>query len=286
MVFYNVKDLLAKKKLGRKKKMIKLLATDMDGTWLTSKKTYDLDKFAQIMDLAREKGVKFVIASGNQYENLVTRFPKEYLSQLYFVSENGAYVLKGREILNIVDLNSDELATIRQIKEKYGQDHPTVLAGVNSAYTLKSYGEEFYNYLHLFYQELKAVENYESVKDRIFKFTVATKEGESSAFAQQLKREFPNLEMVAGSDSAVDISKLGMNKAVGLKLLGKRYGIPADEMVAFGDGGNDVAMLQYVGQSYATATALPEAKRAANGIIGSSDESAVQDKMLDLLKKL
>ncbi|MCT3495970.1 HAD hydrolase family protein, partial [Lactobacillus delbrueckii] len=62
--------------------------------------------------------------------------------------------------------------------------------------------------------------------------------------------------------------------------------IPADEMVAFGDGGNDVAMLQYVGQSYATATALPEAKRAANGIIGSSDESAVQDRVLDLLKKL
>ncbi|APG67922.1 Cof-type HAD-IIB family hydrolase [Lactobacillus delbrueckii subsp. lactis] len=254
--------------------MIKLIATDMDGTWLNSKKEYDLDKFKQIMDLAREKGVKFVIASGNQYENLVTRFPKEYLSQLYFVAENGAYVLKGREILNIVDLNSDELATIHEIKEKYGQDHPTVLAGVNSAYTLQSYGEEFYNYLHLFYQELKAVDDYESVKDRIFKFTVATGEGESSAFAQQLKREFPSLDMVAGSDSAVDISKLGMNKAVGLKLLGKRY------------GGNDVAMLQYVGQSYATATALPEAKRAANGIIGSSDESAVQDKVLDLLKKL
>ena len=77
--------------------MIKLIATDMDGTWLNSKKEYDLDKFKQIVDLAREKGVKFVIASGNQYENLVTRFPKEYLSQLYFVAENGAYVLKGRK---------------------------------------------------------------------------------------------------------------------------------------------------------------------------------------------
>lgn len=36
--------------------MIKLIATDMDGTWLNSKKEYDLDKFKQIMDLAREKG--------------------------------------------------------------------------------------------------------------------------------------------------------------------------------------------------------------------------------------
>ncbi|WP_349497106.1 HAD hydrolase family protein, partial [Lactobacillus delbrueckii] len=37
--------------------MIKLIATDMDGTWLNSKKEYDLDKFKQIVDLAREKGV-------------------------------------------------------------------------------------------------------------------------------------------------------------------------------------------------------------------------------------
>ncbi len=97
--------------------MIKLMATDMDGTWLNSKKEYDHEKFEQIMKLAKEQGVKFVIASGNQYENLLTRFPKEYLNQLYFVAENGAYVLKGREILNIIDLNQEELDTIWQIKK-------------------------------------------------------------------------------------------------------------------------------------------------------------------------
>ena len=63
MVFYNVKDLLAKKQLGRKKKMIKLLATDMDGTWLTSKKTYDHAKFARIMQLCREQGISVTPAS-------------------------------------------------------------------------------------------------------------------------------------------------------------------------------------------------------------------------------
>ena len=264
--------------------MIKLMATDMDGTWLNSKKEYDHEKFEQMMKLAKEQGVKFVIASGNQYENLLTRFPKEYLNQLYFVAENGAYVLKGREILNIIDLNQEELDTIWQIKKEY-DDQKTVLAGVNSAYTLKRYGEDFIKHLHLFYEKMTVVDDYSEVNDRIFKFTISTEVGKASDMARLLKQKYPNLDMVAGSNAAVDISREGMNKAVGLKLLGQRYDIKRSEMVAFGDGGNDVAMLEYAGTSYATATALPEAKRAANHLIGSSDESAVQDKMLDLLSR-
>lgn len=42
-------------------------------------------------------------------------------------------------------------------------------------------------------------------------------------------------------------------------------------------------MLKYVGTSFATATALPEAKKAANQIIGSSEDSSVQKKILELL---
>lgn len=262
--------------------MIKLLATDMDGTWLTAQKTYDHAKFARIMQLCREKGVKFVVASGNQYYNLITRFPKEYLPEMYFVAENGSFTLKGREVLNIVDLNPDEMKTMKQIEQKYA-DRPSVWGGVKSAYSLKSYGESYHQYLTQFYDKLTMVDSYDGIEDRFFKYTLSTKAGESSAFAKQLKQEFPSLDMVAGSDSAVDISKVGMNKSVGLKLLGQRYKIAPSEMVAFGDGGNDVAMMEYAGTSYATATALPEAKRAATMIIGSSEDSAVQDKMLELL---
>ncbi len=54
-------------------------------------------------------------------------------------------------------------------------------------------------------------------------------------------------------------------------------------MVAFGDSGNDVGMLKYAGRSFATGTALVEAKKAADQIIGSSNESAVQKEILKLL---
>ena len=74
-----------------------------------------------------------------------------------------------------------------------------------------------------------------------------------------------------------------MDKAVGLEYLGKKLKIKSSEMVTFGDSGNDVGMLKFAGTSFATATALPDAKKAANQIIGSSEESSVQKKILELL---
>lgn len=56
--------------------MIKLIATDMDGTWLREDKTYDKELFEKEFQIMRDRDIKFVIASGNQYENILDRFSK------------------------------------------------------------------------------------------------------------------------------------------------------------------------------------------------------------------
>ena len=53
--------------------MIKLIATDMDGTFLDSDKRFD-PEFIDIFYKLKEKGIKFVIASGNQYYRLYQKF--------------------------------------------------------------------------------------------------------------------------------------------------------------------------------------------------------------------
>ena len=102
---------------------------------------------------------------------------------------------------------------------------------------------------------------------------------------QDLQSRYPQLAFVAGSTESLDMQPRGMNKAYGLKLLGRKLGIEPSEMVAFGDSGNDVEMLRYAGMSFVTADAMPEAKAAADQVIGSSEDSSVQYKILELLKK-
>ena len=47
--------------------MIKLVAFDMDGTFLRSDNTYDVERFKKIYRALQEKDIKVVVISGNQY---------------------------------------------------------------------------------------------------------------------------------------------------------------------------------------------------------------------------
>ena len=66
--------------------MIKLIATDMDGTFLDSDKRFD-PEFIDIFYKLKEKGIKFVIASGNQYYRLYQKF-LPLSEQMYFIGKN------------------------------------------------------------------------------------------------------------------------------------------------------------------------------------------------------
>lgn len=46
---------------------IKLIAVDMDGTFLNSRGDYARARFADQYQQMKQQGIKFVVASGNQY---------------------------------------------------------------------------------------------------------------------------------------------------------------------------------------------------------------------------
>ncbi len=55
---------------------VKVIVTDMDGTFLNDAKTYNQPRFmAQYQEL-KKRGIKFVVASGNQYYQLISFFPQ------------------------------------------------------------------------------------------------------------------------------------------------------------------------------------------------------------------
>ena len=54
---------------------IKLIATDMDGTFLNSQKDYNREHFADLYAELKKRDIKFVVASGNQSFQLKSFFP-------------------------------------------------------------------------------------------------------------------------------------------------------------------------------------------------------------------
>lgn len=73
----------------------------------------------------------------------------------------------------------------------------------------------------------------------------------------------------------VEMSAAGVTKASTLQLLCAERGIAAEEVVAFGDMPNDIAMLEWAGTSYAMANAHPSAIAAADHTAPRNDEDGV-----------
>ena len=141
--------------------MIKLIATDMDGTWLREDKTYDKELFEKEFQIMQDRDIKFVIASGNQYENILDRFPKAN-KNMYFVAENGALVAHGNEILQISDLSDEDYQTMLEIVEKL--PYKAIVAGVTSAYVEKSSGKEFAEDLKKYVKKIQVVDSFNDTR--------------------------------------------------------------------------------------------------------------------------
>jgi sugar-phosphatase len=145
--------------------MIKLIATDMDGTWLRPDKSYDQILFQKIFKLMQEQDIKFVVASSNQYENLRQRFSK-VADQIYYIAENGGLIAAGKQVLQTKTLTSAETAEAAKVAEHY--NYPLVWCGVKSAYILQQEGPAYYQEMKQFFEKLTAVEQFDLKQDRFF----------------------------------------------------------------------------------------------------------------------
>lgn len=81
-----------------------------------------------------------------------------------------------------------------------------------------------------------------------------------------------------------EITEKDCNKGASIAWLAHYYGIEEDEVAVYGDGGNDLEMLKRFKHSYATANAIPEAKRIASRTIGHCARHAVPKHILVTLK--
>lgn len=73
----------------------------------------------------------------------------------------------------------------------------------------------------------------------------------------------------------MEITKKGINKAVGLKQVADYYHIPKERVIAFGDEDNDLEMIDYAGIGVAMDNGIPQLKSIANHITLSNEEHGV-----------
>lgn len=257
------------------KHKIKLVAVDIDGTFVRPDYTYDVPRFQRIFSRMKDAGCHFVVASGNQYYQLRDLFPG-YEEELSFVAENGAFVKDRKELVFAVDMPKETVDQVIDVCREY-PEISNVLCGVNSAWCQRgSVSEEFFELTKIYYHRLAWADDLKEVKDQILKFAPTVPE-EKTYFYYDMFRERLNgkAEPTTSGHGSIDLIVPGCHKASGLKRLAERWGLSPDQCAAFGDGGNDIEMLTYCGYSYAMENAPQNVKDAAKYGCPSNEEDGV-----------
>ena len=92
---------------------------------------------------------------------------------------------------------------------------------------------------------------------------------------REVKKSNLEVELTGSLGNNIEVNVRNVNKGECLLYLGRLLGISRDEIMAFGDGGNDVSMIRAAGIGVAMENSIPEAKKAADIIAPSNDEDGV-----------
>ena len=148
---------------------IKMVAVDVDGTFVRSDYTYDVPRFKRILSRMNDVGCHFVVASGNQYYQLRDLFPG-YYDELSFVAENGAFVKDRQELVFTANMPKETVNYVIDVCREY-PEVLNVLCGVNSAYCERgTVSQDFFDLTSIYYHRLQWVDDFKEVNDQILKF--------------------------------------------------------------------------------------------------------------------
>ncbi|MCS3430858.1 Cof-type HAD-IIB family hydrolase [Klebsiella sp. BIGb0407] len=263
---------------------IKIIAVDMDGTFLNDEKQYNRERFASQYQEMKARGIRFVVASGNQYFQLASFFP-EIADEISFVSDNGAWVVSEGEDLFNAELSREEFLTVAD--HLLTQPHlDVIVSGKQCAYTLNSYSDSFKQLAAHFYHRLQLVDDFSNLDDCLFKFAINLPDSLLDDTMESLTDKLKGIVVpVTSGHGSIDLIIPGAHKANGLRILQERWGIKDSEVVTFGDGGNDIEMLRQAGFSFAMANAPEKIKQIARYQTDHCNEQGVLNIIDKILNK-
>lgn len=262
--------------------MIKLVATDLDGTLLRSDGTVS-DRTRAAIASAAAAGLWVVFVTGR---------PPRWLDVLIdasghvglAVAANGA-VLYDMATEQMISMHPLEPELLLELGSELRAAFPNVTFAVE-------YGNGFAlepDYLHEW--EINPPRDRHGrpvppplvgplatiVAEPAVKLLAKDREAHPDAFLSAAVDVLGTRATITHSSSIglLEISAPGVTKASGLAELAAAHGIGPDETVAIGDMPNDVPMLHWAGRSYAVANAHPAAQAAADEVVGRNDDDAV-----------
>lgn len=254
--------------------MIKMIATDLDGTLLDSRKQLPGDLPEMISRLA-ERDILFVPVSGRSYVRLVQQFAPD-AERMSFVCCNGCVVMHRDELIHCSAFSDEELTFVMKKVRSIPGLH-TCLCGIHTVY-YEPPAAKYMETLLDFFGHVTCVERLEDVigTEPIVKVSNFDTLGVQDNIFPKLKHLMDRFSVADAGDNWLDISPRDGNKGVGIRKMCKKLGISMDEIMVFGDYPNDLPMMTITPNSWCMINGHDEVKKISGHITEwTNDENGV-----------
>lgn len=253
--------------------MIKLIVSDMDGTLVNDEKKID-ENIYKILPKLKEKGTRFVVASGRQYPSLCTDF-KEHVKDVVIVSENGAFIMDdGKELYAKCMTKEEVKASLDAAFAVEGME--PICCAKHVTYTRSQKMKEFLESPKFNYK-MALTDDLYNIDDDIIKISMIVVNGMDTVEAYHKVRAQldEKVNLVTSGDGCMDTGIYGVNKGSAVEALQKMWNISPEETMVFGDQYNDVEMFEKAHYSFAMEGAVEGVKKKARYIAGSNNAGGV-----------
>ena len=258
----------------------RLIALDLDGT-LNNSKGRITPRTKQTLIQAQEKGAKIVLASGRPLPGLYQNARELEFDHFdgYLLCFNGARICTWKEKQIIYDQTMSpgmaQLVYDYNRRNDYNMvlmsyEGEDVLAEDANAYRVQE--EAALNHMNV--RVVPSVRN--TLRHPVNKLLFAAAPDYLADIEMEFKRPFVGqLSIYRSAPFYLEVMATGIDKARSMERLAKHMRIDRNQIIAFGDGYNDLTMIEYAGVGIAMGNAVDELKKKADGITASNDEDGI-----------
>lgn len=256
------------------------LALDIDGTLTNSKKEITPEVHAEIRRL-QEAGIPVALVSGRPVLGM-----KHVADELDF-SDYNCYILafNGGKVIDcktnkVVFSQTIPLPLAKEVCAA-AKDYDVAVVTYKGEYIISSDPDNQYTRIESYVTRIP-VRGVESMEEEVDfepdKFLFVGEPSYLESILHEMQKRFEGrLNIFRSEPYFMEIVPLGIDKAKSLDRLLDRLGLTSEQLVACGDGFNDVSMVNFAGMGVAMANACAETKAVANYIAPSNDEDGVAD---------
>lgn len=267
---------------------IKLIVTDLDGTFLNSNHITIPQENIEAFHKAHEMGIKVAVASGRT--KILTDYIMEQLPFLdYLITSNGACVYDlntGKEVCSTL-ISTEKSVNIFNILDDYDLTYEIYFNGdcyMNSkSYSMFNADNVAPHIFALLKDFIKEVPDLSALlgnkgMEKLNILSLSARERTeiekkvSSIDKFSFASSFPQDEC---RDGNLEITHMNSNKGFAVKNLAESLGLGSENIMCFGDGENDCSMLSLADYSFAMANGSDYAKSTAKFITDTNDNGGV-----------